>query len=209
MPNPLRSRRVPAVAHRVKSVAVFCGSNSGVKPEYLHATEALARAIVSRGLAVVYGGAAVGLMGRLADTALAAGGRVVGVIPESLRQKEIAHLGLTELHVVDSMHTRKRMMADFADAFVALPGGIGTLEELCEVWTWAQLGHHDKPCGLLDVADYYASLTAFFDHGAREGFMREKHRAMLLVERDPERLLDGFEAYEAPVVSKWIGPEDL
>lgn len=194
---------------RIRSVTVFCGSSSGNRPEYGSAADALALAIARRGLRLIYGGAAVGLMGRLASTALARGAHVVGVIPESLRSKEIAHDGLSELHVVDSMHTRKRMMSELADAFIALPGGIGTLEELCEIWTWAQLGHHDKPCGLLDAADYYAGLTAFFDHSVAEGFVREQHRSMLLYDTEPERLLDAFERYEAPVVSKWLRTREL
>lgn len=188
----------------MKAVTVFCGSNPGLRPEYLGAAAALGRAIAERGATLVYGGASVGLMGRVADAALAAGGRVVGIIPEALVNKEVEHRGLTELHVVDSMHTRKRMMAERADAFIALPGGAGTLEELFEVWTWAQLGHHDKPCALLDVAGYYAKLTGFLDHMLAEGFIRTEHRAMLLVDDDPRTLLDRCASYAPPRVAKWL-----
>lgn len=188
----------------MKAVTVFCGSNPGMRPEYLGAAAALGRAIAERGATLVYGGASVGLMGRVADAALAAGGRVVGVIPEALVNKEVEHRGLTELHVVDSMHTRKRIMAERADAFIALPGGAGTLEELFEVWTWAQLGHHDKPCALLDVAGYYAKLTGFLDHMLAEGFIRTEHRAMLLVDDDPRTLLDRCASYAPPRVAKWL-----
>jgi uncharacterized protein (TIGR00730 family) len=188
----------------MKAVTVFCGSNPGVRPEYLAAAAALGNAIAGRGLALVYGGASVGLMGRVADAALAAGGHVVGIIPSALVDKEVEHRGLSELHVVDSMHSRKRMMAERADAFVALPGGAGTLEELFEVWTWAQLGHHDKPCALLDVAGYYAKLTGFLDHMVVEGFIRAEHRRMLLVDDDPTTLLDRCGAYSPPRVAKWL-----
>lgn len=188
----------------MKAVTVFCGSNPGTRPEYLGAAAALGRAIAERGATLVYGGASVGLMGRVADAAMAAGGRVVGIIPEALVSKEVEHRALTELHVVDSMHTRKRMMAERADAFIALPGGAGTLEELFEVWTWAQLGHHDKPCALLDVAGYYAKLTGFLDHMVGEGFIRAEHRAMLLVDDDPRVLLDRCASYAPPRVTKWL-----
>jgi len=188
----------------MQAVTVFCGSNPGVRPEYLGLADVLGRTLAQRGLALVYGGGRVGLMGRVADAALAAGGSVVGIIPESLVAKEVDHRGLTELHVVDSMHTRKRMMAERADAFIALPGGAGTFEELFEVWTWAMLGHHEKPCALLDVAGYYAGLTAFLDHTVAEGFVRAEHRSMLLVDTDPAALLDRCAAYRAPRVPKWI-----
>jgi uncharacterized protein (TIGR00730 family) len=148
----------------MSTITVFCGSNSGVRPDYVAAAVLLGRVLAERGDTLVYGGSSVGLMGALADAALAAGGKVIGIIPEALKTREVDHRGLTELHVVDSMHTRKRMMADRADAFVALPGGAGTLEELFEVWTWAQLGDHRKPCALLDVAGYYAQLAGFLDH---------------------------------------------
>jgi len=188
----------------MKAVCVYCGSSPGERPDYVDGARALGRAIAGRGATLVYGGARVGLMGAVADAALAAGGRVVGIIPEALVAKEIAHPGLTELHVVASMHARKTMMADLSDGFVALPGGVGTLEEIFEMWTWAQLGHHVKPCALLDVAGYWRKLVAFLDHQVEEGFVRPAHREMLAVDHDPERLLARMERYEAPVVPKWI-----
>lgn len=188
----------------MKRVCVYAGSSNGARPEYRDAAERLGRSLAHRDLGVVYGGAHVGLMGVLADTALEAGGEVIGVMPASLAAREIGHLGLTELHVVTSMHERKAMMADLADAFVALPGGFGTIEELVEILTWAQLGLHVKPCGLLDVAGYYTPLQAFFDHAVAEGFLRAQHRAMLFVDDDPDALLDAFAIWEPPVVEKWI-----
>ncbi|MBC8072548.1 MAG: TIGR00730 family Rossman fold protein [Deltaproteobacteria bacterium] len=190
------------------TITVFCGSNSGVRPDYVAAAVTLGRLLAERGDTLVYGGSSVGLMGALADAALAAGGKVVGIIPEALKAREVDHRGLTELHVVDSMHTRKRMMADRADAFVALPGGAGTLEELFEVWTWAQLGDHRKPCALLDVAGYYAALAGFLDHMVAEGFIRSEHRRMLMVDTDPRALLDRFAGYEPPQVTKWIANDE-
>jgi uncharacterized protein (TIGR00730 family) len=154
----------------------------------------------------VYGGAHVGLMGAVADAVLSRRGEVIGVIPRALVEREIAHRGLTELRVVDSMHERKAVMADLADGFVALPGGAGTLEELFEVWTWAQLGLHRKPCGLLNVNGYFAPLGAFLDHATAEGFLRAEHRAMLMIESDPAALLERFVHYTAPAVSKWGRP---
>ena len=188
----------------VSRVCVFCGSNFGARPDYAAAARALALALVKRGLALVYGGSSVGLMGALADAALAADGRVIGIIPQRLVDKEVAHGGLTEQHVVASMHERKALMADLADGFVALPGGIGTLEELFEVWTWGQLGYHGKPVGLLNAGGYFDALGAFLDQAVREGFLRPAHRAMLMVETDPDRLLDRFAAYEPPDVTKWV-----
>jgi uncharacterized protein (TIGR00730 family) len=192
----------------MRAIAVFCGSSAGVRPEYGAAADALGRTLAERGITLVYGGASVGLMGRVADAALARGGTVVGVIPAALVSKEIEHRGLTELHVVDSMHARKRMMADRADGFVALPGGVGTLEELFEVWTWAQLGHHEKPCALLDVGGYYERLAAFLDHTVAEGFVRPAHREMLIVETNASRLLDRMASYRAPTVAKWIDRDE-
>jgi uncharacterized protein (TIGR00730 family) len=188
----------------LRSICVFCGSNSGARTAYSDAAAALGRILAERKLRLVYGGAAVGLMGALADAALAAGGEVVGVIPAALVEREIAHIGLTELHPVRSMHERKAMMADLADAFIALPGGAGTLEETFEIWTWGQLGHHRKPVGLLNVEGFFDRLLAFLDHVRSEQFMRREHRDMLLVERNPARLLDRFGSYAPPVVEKWI-----
>ena len=191
----------------LKNICVYLGSNTGRTPVYVEQAQALGRELARRGLGLVYGGSNVGLMGALADAALDAGGRVIGVLPERLKAKEVAHLGLTELRVVDTMHERKRMMADLSDGFIALPGGAGTFEELFEVWTWAQLGFHHKPCGLLNVAGYYDKLVEFLDHAAQERFMREEHRAMLMVESDPAKLLDRYATYQAPTVSKWIASE--
>ncbi|WP_211200047.1 TIGR00730 family Rossman fold protein [Breoghania corrubedonensis] len=193
----------------MKAVCVYCGSNPGNRPDYLAAAEALGELIARRGLRLVYGGAEIGLMGRVASAALAAGGEVVGIMPQALVDREIAHKGLTEMHVVASMHERKKMMADLSDGFIALPGGIGTLEELFEVWTWAQLGHHEKPCGLLDVAGYYSKLAAFLDHQVTEGFVRVEHRAMLAIDDDPAALLERFTAYSAPHVTKWVERSDV
>jgi hypothetical protein len=176
----------------------------GVRPQYRDAATALGRALAERGDELVYGGSKVGLMGAVADATLAAGGKAIGIIPTALRDKEIAHEGLTELHIVGSMHERKAMMADLSGGFVALPGGIGTFEELFEIWTWAQLGYHRKPVGLLDIEGYYAKLLAFLDHSVEEGFVRAEHRGMAIVERDPGRLLDRFAFYEPPTVVKWI-----
>lgn len=184
------------------SVCVFCGSANGVSSEYVDATTAFAREAVKRGLRIVYGGASVGLMGALASSALAAGGEVVGVIPRALVEREIAHTGLTALHVVDTMHERKATMARLADAFVALPGGLGTLEELFEVWTWGYLGLHAKPYGLLNVDGYYEPLIQFLDHARDQGFVRAAQREMLAVDADPVALLDKL---IAKLIDKLIG----
>ncbi len=188
----------------MKRVCVFCGSSMGARPDYAEAAAGLGRLLAASGLGLVYGGGDIGLMGVMADAALAAGGEVVGVIPEALMKFEIGHLDLAELHVVASMHERKALMADLSDAFIALPGGIGTMEELFEAWTWAQLGMHAKPLGFLDVAGYYAHLQAFLDHMAGEGFLRPRHRAMVAVETDPARLLDAFAGYTPPAVVQVI-----
>ncbi len=172
------------------SVCAYCGSRHGAKPAYRAAAQALGTAIGSRGWQLVYGGGNVGLMGTVADAVLAAGGRVVGVIPESLMRREVGHAGLHELHVVPTMHLRKQMMAERADAFVALPGGIGTLEELYEAWTWRQLGYHDQPIGLLNTAGYYDALLAFMQHTVDEGFLSPDQHASLRVGDDPAALLD-------------------
>ena len=171
---------------------------------YRRLAEGLARTLAGRGVGIVYGGGRVGLMGVLADAALAAGGEVIGVIPQALIDREIGHRGLTELRIVGSMHERKALMAELADGFVALPGGIGTLEELFEVWTWAQLGLHAKPCGVLDADGFYAPLVGFLDHLVETGFVRPAHRAMLLAAQSPEALLEAFSAYRAPRVGKWV-----
>ncbi|MCG8588923.1 MAG: TIGR00730 family Rossman fold protein [Proteobacteria bacterium] len=182
----------------MKRVCVFCGSSTGRRPEYADAARALADALVERGLGLVYGGADVGLMGVLADRVLGGGGEVIGVIPLGLADRELAHAGCTELHVVDSMHERKALMASHSDAFVALPGGIGTLEELCEILTWSQLGVHQKPVAVLDVADYWSPLTRFLDRSVGEGFMLPENRARLLHATDPHALLDQLAAFHPP-----------
>ena len=173
----------------MRSICVFCGSSNGVSASYAAAAKALAVCAAAQRIQIVYGGASVGIMGVLADSMLAAGGRVIGVIPRALVHREIAHTGLTELHVVESMHERKARMAELADAFVALPGGLGTLEELFEIWTWGMLGLHDKPYGLLDVDGYYQPLITFLDHARDEGFVRPSQRDRLVVDTDAERLL--------------------
>jgi TIGR00730 family protein len=188
----------------LRNLCVYCGSNPGRQDIYIEAARELGRTMARQGIGLVYGGASVGIMGAIADAVMQAGGQAVGIIPESLMRKELAHRGLTELHVTQSMHERKRMMADRADAFVALPGGAGTLEEIFEVWTWAQLGHHAKPCALFNVGGYYDGLARFLDHMVAEQFVRAEHREMLIVENDPQRLLERLANYRAPQVTKWI-----
>jgi uncharacterized protein (TIGR00730 family) len=189
--------------NELRRVCVYCGSCEGARPAYRSAAEDLARRLAREGIGLVYGGASVGLMGAVADAALAEGGEVIGVMPRSLVDREIAHPGV-DVRVVATMHERKALMADLSDAFVALPGGSGTLDELFESFTWGQLGMHSKPCALLDVDGYWSGLTSFLDHATAEGFLREGHRRMLLHARDPEDLLAAFAAYEAPRLPKWV-----
>jgi len=194
----------------IASVCVFCGANPGNSPSFLESSIYLGRLLARRGITLVYGGASVGCMGAVANAALDSGGRVVGIIPRSLWEKEIAHHGLTELQVVDSMHERKAAMAARSDAFIALPGGVGTLEEFFEVMTWSQLGFHHKPCGLLNVDGYYDGLAAFLDHAMGQGFLKEPHRRIALTEATPEALLDAFAGWTPPRTGKWIEkPEQL
>jgi uncharacterized protein (TIGR00730 family) len=188
----------------MRRICVYAGSNPGSDPAYAEAARALAALMAARGIGLVYGGGKVGLMGVLADTILDAGGEAIGVMPQALIDREIGHPGLTELKVVHSMHERKALMAELADAFVAVPGGIGTLEELIEIYTWSQLGIHDKACGVLNVRGYYDGLAAFLDHAVREGFLRAEHRAALTVAEDPAELLDAFAAFVPPRVGKWL-----
>jgi len=188
----------------MKNICVYCGSNPGRQEAYSSAARALAKSLVDRNLGLVYGGASVGIMGLIADTVLQLGGRAVGVIPEALVRKEVAHKSLTELHVTQSMHERKTLMAELSDGFIAMPGGIGTLEEIFEIWTWAQLGIHAKPCGLLNAAGYFDALTTFLDHAVAEQFVKPPHRAILIVEQTPDVLLDRFASYQAPTVQKWV-----
>lgn len=185
-------------------ICVYCASNPGHNPVYLQLAQSLGRLLAERGHTVVFGGGRVGLMGALADAALEAGGEVIGVMPHALVQREAAHRGLTKLHIVDSMHERKAMLAQLSDGFIAMPGGIGTLEELFETWTWAHLGVHAKPIGLLDVANYWRSLVEFIDHMGNEGFMRANTRELLLVDDDASRLLDRMGSYVAPEVTQWV-----
>lgn len=185
-------------------ICVFCGSSAGRRPSYRAAASDFGERLAERKLGVVYGGASVGLMGAVADGARARGGEVIGVIPKALFKHEVAHQGLADLRVVDSMHARKALMAELSDAFVALPGGIGTLEELFEIWTWTQLGLHQKACGLLDVDGYYAGLEAFLDHSVDEGFLRPEHRALLIVEREPDALIERLLAQPAPQLPQRI-----
>jgi hypothetical protein len=188
----------------MKRVCVFCGSSQGLRPAYKEAAQAMGEALALRKVGLVYGGGNVGLMGIVADAALAAGGEVIGVIPKALVAKEIAHASLTDLRVVGSMHERKALMAELSDAFVMLPGGFGTFEEFCEVLTWAQLGLHQKACGLLNIEGYYNHLIALFDHAVAEQFVRPQHRSLVLEEQEPLRLLDLLARYQPLLIDKWI-----
>lgn len=183
---------------------MFCGSNGGADPAYADTAAAVGRGLAERGIRVVYGGGRVGLMGALADSARAAGGEVVGVMPQALIDREIGHMDIDDLRVVGTMHERKALMVELAEAFIGLPGGIGTLEELFEVYTWAQLGIHAKPLALLDVAGYFAPLVAFLDHAVAERFLRPETRAMLAIAGSLESILESFEHWRAPSVHKWI-----
>jgi len=188
----------------MQRVCVFCGSSGGVRPVYREAAAELGAMLAARGLGLVYGGAKVGLMGTVADAALAAGGEVIGVIPSSMVEREIAHDGLSDLRVVSTMHERKAAMERLSDGFVALPGALGTLDETCEMLTWGQLGLHAKPCGLLNVDGYYDPFLALLDRAVDEGFLRPQHRAMVLVDTKAGALLDRLASYEPPVVTKWL-----
>ncbi|MBD8874774.1 TIGR00730 family Rossman fold protein [Roseibium polysiphoniae] len=192
----------------MKSVCVFCGSSYGSNPVYTHAASETGTLIAKQGLTLVYGGAKVGLMGTVADAALAAGGEVIGVLPTSLQEKELAHDGLSELHIVGSMHERKAQMAELSDAFLTLPGGAGTMEELFEVWTWGQLGLHNKPCGFLNTQGFYDKLLGFLDFQTQEGFMKPVMRDMVQAAANPADLLEMFRAYQPPATPKWIEAEE-
>lgn len=197
-------RQVPPL----RRVAVYCGSGDGARPEYVATARALGTLLAHRGISVVYGGGRTGLMGALADAAMAAGGEVIGVMPHGLVEREVAHHGITALQVVDSMHERKAMIADMADAFVAMPGGIGTLEEFFETWTWATLGVHRKPVGLLDSAGFWSPLVALLDHLDGEGFLRGTPRDWLVRHDDPAMLLDRLATFEPPTVRRWLSLRD-
>jgi uncharacterized protein (TIGR00730 family) len=189
---------------KLESLCVFCGSSLGVRPEYADAARTLGRTLAHAGIRLIYGGGRTGIMGALADSALAAGGEVVGIMPRGLWDREVGHTGLTSMHVVDSMHERKALMSEMGGGFLALPGGLGTLEELFEVWTWAQLGIHRKPCAVLNAGGYFDGMLAFLDHAVAERFVDPQYRGMLLVGDDIDALLGRMTAYRAPDVSRWL-----
>ncbi len=189
--------------NKMKRICINCGSSPGIDPFYLDAARKLGQGLAANNIELVYGGADVGLMGEVADTVMNAGGIAIGVIPKSFAHK-VSHQGLTKLHVVDSMHERKKMMFDLSDGFIALPGGFGTLEELTELLTWTQLGLHKKPCGLINVGGYYNSLLSFFDNAVAKGFMKKEHREMLLVTNNVDEMFAYFQSYNAPVLDKWV-----
>lgn len=191
---------------KFRSLCVYCGSRPGARSVYTEQAAALGQLMAERDIALVYGGASIGVMGAAADAALAAGGRVIGVIPRALAEKEVAHDRLTEMHIVDSMHTRKAKMAEISDAFIALPGGIGTFEELFEVWTWLQLGFHHKPVSLLNTEGYWDGLLRFLDHARDESFMSGETRELLQVAETPALLLTRLETWQAPERRRWVGP---
>jgi uncharacterized protein (TIGR00730 family) len=192
----------------MQRICVYCGSSPGKNAVYSAVAEQLAAELVKHNVGLVYGGASIGIMGILADAVLARGGEVIGVIPQVLAEKEVLHPRLTELKIVHSMHERKALMAELADGFIALPGGLGTLEELFEILTWAQLGLHQKPCALLNVNHYYDTLIAFLEHALKEQFVSPKHRSLLLVEDNPGAVIDTLLAYRPPVVEHWLNVEN-
>lgn len=195
------------MSQRLQRVCVFCGSQPGNRPEYVAAARELGGLLAARGIALVFGGGHVGMMGAVAEAVLAAGGQAIGVIPEGLVRRELAYEGLTQLIVTQTMHERKQRMADLADGFIALPGGFGTFEEFCEIVTWAQLGMHRKPCALLNVMGYYDALIGLFDHALREGFLRTEHRPLALVAANPADALARMEAWQAPPLKQWMSPD--
>ncbi|PFK99293.1 TIGR00730 family Rossman fold protein [Priestia megaterium] len=188
----------------MKRIAVFCGSSNGASDLYIQGAKDLGKELAKRNISLVYGGASVGVMGAVADAVLEAGGHVIGVMPTFLEEREISHKNLSELIVVKSMHERKAKMAELVDGFITLPGGPGTLEEFCEIFTWAQLGLHQKPCGLLNINDYYTPLISLFNHMTEEQFLQEKYRSMALVDTEPQGLLDQFNTYQPPSVKTYI-----
>ncbi|MDX1419306.1 MAG: TIGR00730 family Rossman fold protein [Rubricoccaceae bacterium] len=194
--------------HTLRRLCVYCGSKPGHRPAYAEAAHALGTLLADQGVGLVYGGASIGLMGVVADAVLDGGGEVLGVIPHGIAAKEVAHPDVTELFLVGSMHERKALMADLADGFLALPGGLGTLEEIAEALTWAQLGIHAKPCGLLNVAGYFDGLVAYLDHAEAEGLLRPEHRALVLVEPSPERILGRLRAHRPPAMPRWISRDE-
>ena len=195
--------------NKISRVCVYCGASPGKHPAYKTMAQRLGKLLASHHIGLVYGGGDVGVMGDIANAVLQEGGEVIGIIPKALATKEVAHFGVTEIEIVDSMHTRKARMAELSDAFIALPGGIGTMEELFETWTWAQLGYHQKPVGLLNTAGYYTPLLDFLDKMVLQGFLQEKQRHMLLVDTNPVHLLEKISAYRAPAVPQWLAKEEL
>lgn len=193
----------------MSSITVFCGSNSGFRGEYAEAARQLGALFVREGIGLVYGGGKVGLMGIIADQVMNLGGRVTGIIPESLEKKEVGHRDVTELLVVGSMHERKALMAERADGFIAMPGGIGTFEEFFEILTWAQLGFHQKPCAILNISGYYDGLLALCDQAVNEGFLRREHRRLILEDSDPERLLAKMKDFTPSTLEKWLDQADI
>jgi uncharacterized protein (TIGR00730 family) len=194
---------------KIRNICVYCGSSPGADPAYTRAAKALGKMMAEGRIGLVYGGAAIGVMGAIADAVLQSGGRATGVIPKALAVKEVAHAGLDELHVVGSMHERKAMMAELSDGFIALPGGWGTLEEIFEILTWAQLGFHSKPCGLLNVEGYYDNLQRFLENAFQQQFVSDLYRPMLMTASEPAELLEHFSSYQAPSVRKWMGEDEL
>ncbi|MCR2745614.1 TIGR00730 family Rossman fold protein [Limnobacter parvus] len=188
----------------MKNICVYCGSSPGNQPTYAEGAKSLARALVENNFGLVYGGSNLGLMGVVAEEVLALGGRAIGIIPETLVSKELAHPALTELFVTRNMHERKAMMAEMSDGFIALPGGLGTFEELFEILTWGQLSFHNKPVGVLNVNGYYDGLLSFLDHASAEAFIRPQHRSMLMATSCASELLAAFKQYQAPAVVKWV-----
>jgi uncharacterized protein (TIGR00730 family) len=194
-----------ATDRQMNRICVFCGTNTGSRPDYGAAARELGRILAEQGIELVYGGASVGIMGELADSVHEHGGHVTGIIPQQLMEKEVAHTGIANLIVVASMHQRKSQMADMSDGFIALPGGIGTLEGFFEILTWSQLGIHAKPSGILNVAGYFDGLTRFLDHAVKEGFLTEEHRSAIIMETEPRRLLERMQAYTPPESKKLMG----
>ncbi|MFP6808495.1 MAG: TIGR00730 family Rossman fold protein [Pseudomonadales bacterium] len=192
----------------MKRICVYCGSSPGRHPAFLSNAGVLAKEFVEQGIGLVYGGASVGIMGKIADEVIKAGGEVIGVIPQALVDYEVSHDGLSELKIVSSMHERKALMAELSDGFIALPGGLGTLEELFEVWTWSQLGFHNKPIALLNTENYYKHLLAFLNNAVDQSFVKDIHRDMLLVSDNPADLLGMMASYQPPKMDKWIGKEE-
>lgn len=188
----------------INRICVYCGSNKGAKPEYINAARKLGTTLARNNICLIYGGGKVGMMGEVANSTLAAGGKVIGITPKLFVDMQVIHSGLTELHIVDSMHERKALMAELSDGFISLPGGLGTLEELFEVLTWTQLGIHKKPCGLLNICEYYTEMLKFLENCVKERFLNKKHYEMLIVDTEPQDILERFNDYTPPMISKLL-----